>query len=77
MSGTKEGGQKAHATNIKRDPEFYGRIGKIGGSKSGTGGFGSDKVGKDGLTGKERARVVGTHGGRKSRRGPQVRRDYE
>ena len=40
MAGTKSGGQSAAETNIKRYGEdFYRRIGKIGGSKSKTGGF--------------------------------------
>lgn len=34
------------------------------------GGFASDKVGADGLSGRERARIAGQKGGRKSRRGP-------
>lgn len=35
MSGTKEGGRKAAATNKeKHGPDFYSKIGKKGGSKS-------------------------------------------
>lgn len=75
MAGTLDGGRKAAATNKQNDPEFYSRIGKLGGKKGRTGGFGSDKVGRDGLTGKERAQVVGAHGGRKSRRGPVTRKE--
>ena len=33
-----------------------------------TGGFASEKVGKDGLTGKQRAEIAGAKGGRKSKR---------
>ena len=39
MSGTIEGGRKAAAKNIAKDPNFYCRIGKIGGSRSSTGGY--------------------------------------
>lgn len=69
MSGSVEGGKKAAKTNKERNGEdFYARIGSKGGQKSCNGGFASDKVGKDGLTGRERARLVGAKGGRKSRR---------
>lgn len=71
MSGTKIGGAKAAKTNKERHGEgFYARIGAIGGHNSKTGGFASNKVGKDGLTGQERARLVGAIGGLKSKRGP-------
>ena len=69
MAGTKAGGAKAAATNKKNDPDFYRKIGAIGGKISTTGGFASLKVGADGLTGLERAKVAGTVGGRVSRRG--------
>lgn len=69
MSGTIEGGRKARNTNIKRfGRDFYKRIGRKGGRNSHTGGFASDKVGADGLTGVERARIAGAKGGRASRR---------
>ena len=71
MSGTKAGGKKAAATNKARHGEkFYAKIGQMGGRNGHTGGFNSDKVGKDGLTGRERAIIAGAKGGRKSRRGP-------
>lgn len=71
MAGTKEGGRKAAATNkAKQGSDFYARIGRIGGKRSSGGGFASDKVGRDGLTGAERARIAGAKGGRKSKRGP-------
>jgi hypothetical protein len=44
------------------------RIGAMGGSRSRNGGFASKKVGRDGLTGRERAREYGAIGGRISRR---------
>jgi hypothetical protein len=40
----------------------------MGGSKGRTGGFASDKVGPDGPTGRQRARIVGAKGGRISQR---------
>ena len=70
MPGTKIGGAKACATNKKKfGPDFYERIGAMGGKKGKTGGFASDVVGVDGLTGRERASTVGRKGGLKSRRG--------
>lgn len=69
MAGTRAGGLKAAAKNRARYGEdFYGRIGRMGGTASGTGGFASEKVGADGLTGRERARVAGAKGGRISKR---------
>lgn len=69
MSGTREGGLKARATNLARDPEFYKRIGRKGGQNGHDGGFASKKVGADGLTGLQRASVAGIKGGRISKRG--------
>ncbi len=72
MPGTIEGGKKAATTNKARHGEdFYARIGGIGGSRSTEGGFASFNVGADGLTGRQRARVVGRVGGLKSRRKPK------
>lgn len=69
MPGTKAGGQKARDKNLAKDPNFYKRIGSVGGANGNTGGFASTKVGKDGLTGRERAQKVGVVGGKISRRG--------
>jgi hypothetical protein len=69
MAGTREGGIKARNTTYSKfGKNFYKNIGAMA-SHPGTGGFASDKVGKDGLTGKERARKFGAIGGRKSKRG--------
>lgn len=69
MAGTAKGGQQAAATNKKKyGPEFYARIGAMGGQKGRTGGFASNAKGKDGLTGRERAARAGALGGRISRR---------
>ena len=42
MAGTKEGGMKAAAINMANDPNFYARIGAIGGKNGRTGGFAAD-----------------------------------
>ena len=69
MSGTKIGGIKAAKVNKqKHGSDFYARIGSLGGRNGHTGGFGSDKVGADGLTGAERARIAGKKGGLNSNR---------
>lgn len=69
MAGTREGGIKARNTTYSKfGKNFYKKIGAMA-SHPGTGGFASDKIGKDGLTGKERARKFGAIGGRKSKRG--------
>jgi len=77
MAGNVIGGKKAAATNKKRQgADFYQRIGRKGGLVSTpTGGFGSDKVGEDGLTGRERARLVGAIGGHTSKRGKAKKED--
>lgn len=75
MSGTKKGGLKAARTNLEKyGDDFYKRIGHKGGIKGKTGGFASQLVDKNGLTGPERARIAGAKGGSKSRRGPAERR---
>lgn len=68
MAGTREGGRKAAEKNTKNNPNFYADIGKIGGMNGKTGGFASNKKGEDGLTGRQRARLVGKLGGQVSRR---------
>ena len=74
MAGTKAGGLKAAATNKRLHGEdFFARIGKKGGRNGHVGGFNSDKVGKDGLTGWERAKIAGRKGGKISKRGPAER----
>lgn len=76
MAGTKEGGKKAAARNkALYGEDFYVRQGAKGGKKGKTGGFASKKVGKDGLTGVERARIAGAKGGEKSRRWPSHKTD--
>lgn len=61
MSGTKEGGKKAAATNIVRHGEdFYKRIGQKGGKNGHTGGFAANPA---------LASIAGAKGGRSSSRG--------
>lgn len=59
MAGTKAGGLKARATILKKNPDFYKSIGKIGGKKSIGGGFAANPA---------LARTAGAKGGRISRR---------
>lgn len=67
--GNPDGGRKAAKTNFKKyGPDFYKIIGRMGGVKSTKGGFASEKPGKDGLTGRERARLAGQVGGKMSKR---------
>ena len=68
MAGTVEGGKNARDTVLAKDPDFYKKIGSIGGKRSSNGGFASSVVGEDGLTGRERARIAGAQGGSISRR---------
>lgn len=71
MPGTKAGAIKAASTNKKKyGRDFYAEIGRKGGSNGHTGGFATETVGKDGLTGPQRAAIAGRKGGLKSRRGP-------
>lgn len=78
MAGTKQGGKKAATTNIARHgKDFYSKIGKKGGASGNTGGFASDVVGKDGLTGRERASKAGRLGGLKSKRPKQKKIEDE
>lgn len=62
MSGTRAGGLKAAEQNRKiHGADFYARIGAMGGKNGHTGGFASNP---------ELARIAGTKGGKKSKRGP-------
>lgn len=67
MAGTKEGGLRARDKNLARDPDFYKRIGAIGGRNGTTGGFAANP---------ELARIAGAKGGRISRRG-KVKKEIE
>jgi len=60
MSGTPQGAAKAVAKILDRDPDFFRRIGAVGGSRGTTGGFAANR---------ELAAEAGRKGGRISRRG--------
>lgn len=69
MAGNREGGLKTAKTiKEKYGKDFYKKICRKA-SHPGTGGFASLKVGKDGLTGWQRAKIAGRKGGTISRRG--------
>lgn len=59
MAGTVNGGKKAAAKNLAKDPNFYAKIGRKGGQNGRTGGFAANP---------ELARIAGAKGGRISRR---------
>lgn len=59
MAGTREGGLKAKAKNLAKNPNFYAEIGRKGGQNGRTGGFAANP---------ELARIAGAKGGRISRR---------
>lgn len=69
MSGTRAGGLKT-ANTVKKlyGEDYFQTIGVAGGKKSRGGGWASNKIGKDSLTGRERAIVMGSKGGKKSKR---------
>ncbi len=63
MAGTPKGGRLASQKNKERHgADFYARIGRIGGQKGHTGGFGAGEAGR------KRARLYGAKGGSISRR---------
>lgn len=69
MVQTREGGRKtAQTIKEKWGSDFYREIGRKGGKNGHTGGFASNVIGRDGLTGKERARIAGKKGGTISKR---------
>lgn len=71
MTGTRTGGKKCSTTNkLRHGNDFYKRIGSIGGKRSTTGGFASNVIGADGLTGRERAKIAGRKCGLISKRKP-------
>lgn len=60
MSGSRIGGLKTVKANIEREPGFYTRIGKMGGSKTGKKGFA--------LMSPAKRRAAGRLGGTNSKR---------
>lgn len=78
MAGTKEGAAKAKITNMERHgKDFFSKIGRKGGQNGTTGGFASNVIGKDGLTGYERARIAGQKGGKISKRNYKIKTDED
>lgn len=73
MAGNETGGLKTRQKMLERDPDFYKRIGQLGGKASKGGGFAAEGRGKDGLTGKERASLAGKVGGK----APKKKRNKE
>ena len=67
ISGTKEGGRKAREANLKRDPDFYRKLGRKGGRKTG--------VMKGFAANPELAARAGAIGGKKSKRGSVKRNE--
>lgn len=59
MAGNHEGAIKARNKNLERDPDFFKRIGAIGGRATVSKGFGKNP---------ELARIAGAKGGKKSKR---------
>lgn len=69
MVQTKAGSRKtAQTIKEKWGTDFYREIGRKGGKNGHTGGFASDVIGRDGLTGRERAKIAGKKGGTISKR---------
>ena len=69
--GTKEGAKKAVVSiKEKYGEDYYRKLGRKGGQLGVNGGFACLERGSDGLTGPERARILGAKGGRISKRGP-------
>jgi len=63
MAGSKLGGKKAAVINLANDPDFYKKIGKIGGQNGTTGGFYANRklaseAGRKGGTISKRRKVV-------------------
>lgn len=65
MVGSVKGGKKAAIKNLENDPNFYSKIGKIGGSRCGI------KKGFAAMSPERRAEC-GRKGGSISRRGPSM-----
>ncbi len=74
----KERAAKVKAMLLKRfGQDYYQRIGKKGGSAHQHGGFGSRNIGRDGLTGRQRAIVSGAAGGKAKKRNFDKRKANE
>lgn len=59
MSGNSSGAKKAYQTRLERHgKENLKKMHSAGGKSSHVGGFGTKEIGKDGLNGKERAKMA-------------------
>ena len=63
MPGNTQGAKLAAQKNLAKDPDYYRKLGAIGGRAGNTGGFAYDKY---------KARTAGSTGGRYSRRGHKL-----
>ena len=70
MAGNREGGLKAAARNLANDPNFYAKIGAIGGRNGNTGGFAVHKFCNCDIIAEPHkvSQCAGYKGGLKSRR---------
>jgi len=70
MAGTRSGGLKAAQKNLKKDPNFYKNIGRVGGQNGNTGGFATrSECNCDLIDGPHtKPMCAGKRGGSKSRR---------
>jgi hypothetical protein len=62
MSGTSEGNRKIRDKLLAQDLEYFKKLGSKGGTAIHTAprGYASDKIGNDGLSGKQRAQKLGS-----------------
>lgn len=60
MANNREGGIKTRDKLLAQDPDYYKKIGAIGGKNGHTGGFAANP---------ELAKIAGAKGGKKSKRG--------
>ena len=63
MPGSVQGGKLAAQKNLAKDPDYYRKLGAIGGRNSTTGGFAYNK---------DKARTAGSTGGTYSRKGHKL-----
>lgn len=76
MAGTKAGAQKSNQTkDLLYGPEWRSKQASIGGKARSPGNYGTTRIGKDGLTGPQRAkehRLKQLEGNKNARTAPEV-----
>ncbi len=78
MAGTRQGAFKAALTNKQiRGNDYFRKLGRKAGSFGTTGGFASELVGEDGLTGVERSKIQGARAGRRSGHMRRIKRELD